>query len=38
MVTRDELAARGMTGQIARKGEKASIQAGLRWPLAERFK
>ncbi|HEX5296064.1 MAG TPA: IS5 family transposase [Streptosporangiaceae bacterium] len=29
--TRDELAARGMTGQIARKGDKAPIQAGQRW-------
>ena len=29
--TRDELAARGMTGQIARKGVKAPIQAGQRW-------
>ncbi len=26
--TRDELAARGMTGQIAHKGDKAPIQAG----------
>ena len=33
--TRDELAARGMTGQIAHKGEKVPIQAGQRWP-AER--
>jgi transposase len=31
--TRDELAGRGMTGQIARKGEKAPIQAGRRWPV-----
>jgi hypothetical protein len=30
--TRDELAGRGMTGQIAHKGEKAPIQAGQRWP------
>ena len=29
--TRDELAARGMTGQIAHKGDKASIQASQRW-------
>jgi transposase len=29
--TRDELAARGMTGDIARKGDKAPIQAGQRW-------
>ena len=29
--TRDELAARGMTGQIAHKGDKAPIQAGQRW-------
>ena len=29
--TRDELAGRGMTGQIARKGVKAPIQAGQRW-------
>jgi transposase len=29
--TRDELAARGMTGDIARKGGKAPIQAGQRW-------
>ncbi len=29
--TRDELAARGMTGEIARKGDKAPIQAGQRW-------
>jgi IS5 family transposase len=31
--TRNELAARGMTGQIAHKGEKAPIQAGQRWPI-----
>ena len=29
--TRDELAGRGMTGEIARKGDKAPIQAGRRW-------
>ena len=29
--TRDELAARGMTGQIAHKGDKAPLQAGQRW-------
>jgi len=29
--TREELAARGMTGEIARKGCKAPIQAGQRW-------
>jgi len=29
--TRDELAGRGMTGQIAHKGDKAPIQAGQRW-------
>ncbi len=29
--TRDELAGRGMTGEIARKGHKAPIQAGQRW-------
>ena len=29
--TRGELAARGMTGEIARKGAKAPIQAGQRW-------
>jgi IS5 family transposase len=29
--TRDELAARGMTGQIAHKGDKAPIQAGQCW-------
>jgi len=29
--TRGELAARGMTGEIARKGDKAPIQAGQRW-------
>ena len=32
-VTRDELAARKMTGQIAHKGEKGPIQAGQRWPV-----
>jgi hypothetical protein len=32
-VTRDELAARKMTGQIAHKGEKAPIQASQRWPV-----
>ncbi len=31
--TRDELAGRGMTGQIAHKGEKAPLQAGQRWPV-----
>ena len=31
--TRDELAARGMAGQIAHKGEKAPLQAGQRWPV-----
>jgi transposase len=31
--TREELAGRGMTGQIAHKGEKAPIQAGQRWPV-----
>jgi IS5 family transposase len=31
--TRDELAGRGMTGQIAHKGQKAPIQAGQRWPV-----
>ncbi len=31
--TRDELAGRGLTGQIAHKGEKAPIQAGQRWPV-----
>ena len=31
--TRDELAARGMAGQIAHKGEKAPLQAGRRWPV-----
>ena len=30
--TRDELAGRGMTGEIAHKGDKAPIQAGQRWP------
>jgi transposase len=29
--TRDELAGRGMTGEIAHKGGKAPIQAGQRW-------
>jgi transposase len=29
--TRDELARRGLTGQIAHKGDKAPIQAGQRW-------
>jgi hypothetical protein len=29
--TRDELAVRRMTGQIAHKGDKAPIQAGQRW-------
>ena len=29
--TRDELAARGMIGEIAQKGDKAPIQAGQRW-------
>jgi transposase len=29
--TRDELAVRGMTGDIAHKGDKAPIQAGERW-------
>jgi IS5 family transposase len=29
--TRDELAARGMTGEIARKGDTAPVQAGQRW-------
>jgi transposase len=29
--TRDELASRGMTGEIAHKGDKAPIQAGQRW-------
>jgi transposase len=32
-VTRDELATRKMTGQIAHKGDKAPIQAGQRWPV-----
>jgi hypothetical protein len=32
-VTRDELAGRGTTGQIAHKGEKAPVQAGRRWPV-----
>ncbi|GLY90265.1 hypothetical protein Airi02_081940 [Actinoallomurus iriomotensis] len=29
--TRNELAAREMTGEIAHKGDKAPIQAGRRW-------
>ena len=29
--TRGELAARGMTGEIAHKGDKAPIQARQRW-------
>ena len=29
--TRDELSGRGMTGEIAHKGDKAPIQAGQRW-------
>jgi transposase len=29
--TRDELASRGLTGEIAHKGDKAPIQAGKRW-------
>ena len=29
--TRDELHARGMTGEIAHKGDKAPVQAGQRW-------
>jgi IS5 family transposase len=29
--TRDELAGRGITGEIAHKGDKAPIQAGQRW-------
>jgi transposase len=29
--TRDEVAARGMAGQIAHKGDKAPVQAGQRW-------
>jgi hypothetical protein len=32
-VTREELATRKMTGQIAHKGDKAPIQAGPRWPV-----
>ena len=32
-VTRDELAARQLAGQIAHKGEKAPIQASQRWPV-----
>jgi TIR domain/Transposase DDE domain len=35
-VTRDELAARNMTGQIAHKGERAPIQASHRWRVVER--
>jgi IS5 family transposase len=35
-VTRDDLAARQLTGQITHKGEKAPIQASRRWP-AERI-
>jgi IS5 family transposase len=31
--TREELATRGLTGQIARKGIKASVQASSRWPV-----
>jgi transposase len=31
--TRDELATRNMTGQIAHKGQKAPIQASHRWPV-----
>ena len=31
--TRDELASRTMTGQIAHKGDKAPLQAGQRWPV-----
>ena len=31
--TRDELDVRGMTGEIAHKGDKAPIQAGQRWPV-----
>jgi transposase len=31
--TRDELAGRGLTGNIAHKGEKAPLQAGQRWPV-----
>ncbi len=31
--TRDELGGRGMTGQIAHKGEQAPLQAGQRWPV-----
>jgi IS5 family transposase len=34
--TRDELAVRRMTGQIAHKGDKAPIQAGQRWRIVER--
>ena len=29
--TRDELNSRGMTGEVAHKGDKAPIQAGQRW-------
>ena len=29
--SRDELTGRGLTGDIARKGDKAPIQAGQRW-------
>ena len=29
--TRDELDGRGMTGEIAHKGEKAPVQTGQRW-------
>jgi transposase len=32
-LTREELATRTMTGQIAHKGDKAPIQAGQRWPV-----
>jgi hypothetical protein len=32
-VTRDELAARQMNGQIAHKGGKAPVQASQRWPV-----
>ena len=31
--TRGELARRGLTGDIAHKGEKAPLQAGQRWPV-----
>jgi hypothetical protein len=30
-LTRDTLGDRGLSGEIARKGEKAPIQAGQRW-------